>query len=200
MPKVLSRSGTSLADVYDVEGSIAGVEQLLTADVQVVHEMGATIMSERLRTQILRLTSGAIAQNTDIDAVFTAMPGAPARILAVAVIVDTSARLSRLAVHARDPDAGQEIPLWVFAGGTDHTIRIADDGGAAADVTLLTPDNYNAPNLLGGNLHVPSAHEFSMRGRTSGFGAGTVEATALVQVAFAEVGGVNSKGLPLPGW
>lgn len=200
MVKVLSRAGTSLADVYDVRGSVAGVGELLSQEVQVVHEMGATIFSERMRTQILRLSSGDVAQNVDIDATITDMPGAPARILAVAVFVDTASRLSRLAVHVRDPDAGQEIPIWIFAGGTDHTMRIADDGAAAADVTLLTPDNYNAPNLLGGNLQVPSAHEIAMRGRTSGFGAGTVEAVALVYIAFAEIGGVNSKGLPLPGW
>lgn len=207
MPKVLSKSGASLADVYDVEGSVAGVEEVLTKDVQLIHEMGGVIVSERFRTRVLRVASGDIDQNTNFDTLLninTASPTplVPNRLLGVVVVVDTAARLSRLQVSARDPDAGEDFPIWVFAGATDHTIRIRIAGGAAADMTILTPDNLNTPSMLGGSAvsHRPTTHELVMRGRTSGFGAGTVEMTLLAYVAFPRPGGVNSTGLPIPSW
>lgn len=205
MSKVLAKAGASLADIYDVKGSVAGVDELLSREVQLVHEMGAEIFSERFRTQIIRAVSGDIAQNTDLDVIVTLnstppVPAVPTRILGCAVLADTAARLSRLMVAARDPDAGQEFPIWVFSGATDHTIRIVDGGAAAASLTVLTPDNLNLPSMLGGTLHPPTAHEVAMRGRTSGFGAGTVEFILLLYCAFPREGGVNSIGLPIPSW
>ena len=45
MVKILSQAGISLADLYNVEGSIAGIEQLDTRELPIVHEMSGTIFS-----------------------------------------------------------------------------------------------------------------------------------------------------------
>jgi len=67
MPKVLGQVGVSLADAYDIEGSIAGVDELVTRDVSLTHDMAATIFSERVSTAIRRSATAALAQNTLFD-------------------------------------------------------------------------------------------------------------------------------------
>ena len=80
MPKILSQAGDSLADSYDVAGSIAGVDDLITQDVQLLHEMGGTIFSERLTSQVLTIASGSIAQNSEYTGQFEDAADSPTRI------------------------------------------------------------------------------------------------------------------------
>ena len=203
MPKVLAQAGTSLADVYDVEGSVAGVEQLLSQEVNLVHEMGGTIFSERFSTFIRRTQTAATLQSVDIDEVITGLPNPYWRVLGVVVLVDVTGRLTRMCVNIRDPvvGTGREIPVWIWDAANSNAVRIDEEGTVLVREALTpVPGTTLVPSMGVGDLQPQGTTELSLRGRTSAFGAGTVTITALIQIGFAQVGGISSKGLPLPGW
>jgi len=205
MVKVLSQAGISLADVYDVEGSIAGVEQLQADEIQVVHEMGATIFSERLSGAIRRATTGAILQSTAWDIILVDLPNVPARVLGVFVFTDASARVSNVSVHIRNPLSGREIPIFAWDSNENTmAIRMDDnDTGPAAREFLATNMNVaNMPSMLIGDRQPQSVQNIAFRGLTLAFGAGNVTVTALIYIAFTQIGGmgVSSYGLPIPSW
>lgn len=202
MPKVLSKSGDSLADVYDVEGSIAGVEELLSKDINLVHEMGATIFSERLSTRMVDLTSGAIAQTLAFNVNFTVTE--TARLLGIQVITSDPARLLRVQASITSPPAvdNQDVPIWLWDvaanGVTAARLLLA---GTVTAVNLLNPNfRPDIPNLLVGLGSPRPASTISLRGFTATFGAGTVTTQALILLAFPQVGGLSSRGLPIPSW
>lgn len=206
--KILSRTGVSLADVYDVEGSIAGVEELRSEEVQVVHEMGGTIFAERLSAGIQVISSGAVLQNVNIG-VGLSQPTTPRRILALAVIADTAARTTRLQISVASGPAGSqnEVPLfsWESGFGTDDERGVLIEiGGTAATHFQLVPGPssiVSVPCLLAGSDGpIVDISRIIMRGRTAGFGAGNVVIRALVYEAFSAQEGISSFGLPLPGW
>ena len=205
MVKILAQAGNSLADVYDVRGSVAGIEQLETKELPIVHEMGATVFSERVAGAISRANTGDIGQTQDFGAV--ALSGfAPnmTRITGLIVFVDAAARMDFIQVSARSSSDGREVPLWAWDSAADQEVnlRIVDNGAAAANVTLLRTfaPNANIPTTLYGSEQRRSIDEIAMRGRTLTFGAGTVEATVLILTAFASLAGVSSRGLPMPSW
>ena len=204
MVKILSQAGISLADVYDVEGSIAGIEQLRSEEVQLVHEMGATIFSERVSGAIRRATTGDINQSTTWDIVLTDLPAGVSRILGVSVFADVGSRVNDAAVSLRDPTGGREIPvfLWDSTQGVLVVARMRDDGAAAATFNVLASTlNIGAvPSMLIGEGQPQRVNEIAFRGGTNAFGAGTVEVIMLVYLALAQVGGISSRGLPVPGW
>jgi len=203
MPKILSRSGDSLADVYDVAGSIAGIDNLQSADVNLVHEMGTTIFSERLTGIISSLPTAAIAQNLAFGAVFS-FAGQPSRILAAHVFPNQiETRLDDVVINVQGPGTDlTEIPIWMWkqADGAQNVRFIFE--GTTTDNLFLTPavNQITIPSLLLGSNAPQAQSSIAIRGNTSGFGAGTVVITAIVYLAFAELGGVSSRGLPLPSW
>lgn len=204
MTKVLARAGVSLADVYDVEGSIAGVDQLLTGDVTTFHEMGGTIFSERLTSEIVRVQTGTIAQSTDFDADFAGVlpTGVPIRIVQLSIITDPAGRLTRCAIVARSNLADQEIPLFIFDGSNDG-VRMQDAGAAVATHEMLGTDNAmrRLPAMLvGSGVRETTVQNLFLRGTSSAFGAGTVQLTGLALIQFPRLEGVSSRGLPLPSW
>lgn len=204
MVKTLARAGVSLADVYDVEGSIAGTDQLLAGEVSLIHEMGNTIFSERFRTTILRDVTGAIAQNIDFDRVIsTDIPIVPARILGIRVLANAQ-RIAHVTVGVRDSTADREMPIFTWNPAVDSEIQIrwSDDGAAVGTVFDLRPLNSIAvPSFFGGEISgLQMVRNMVFRGRSTGFGAGTVQATLLVFLAFPETAGVSSRGLPIPSW
>lgn len=192
----------SLADVYDVKGSIAGVEQLRPEEVQLVHEMGHTIFSERISAGIRRISTGAIAQNTTWDLVISNLPTGITRILGVQVINNAGGRTRHATVLIGD--GTREIPIytWDSTNGVEAAGRIVDEGAAAADVNILTPTFGGLPSLMVGTGQPQAMEQIAFRGLTTGFGAGTVTNTMLLYQAFTEVGGGNlsNLGLPIPGW
>jgi len=206
MPKVLSQAGISLADAYDVEGSIAGIETLESRDVSLVHEMGATIASERFSTTIRRATTGALAQTTTWDLEIADLPATPARVLGIQVFSSEAvARSSFCQVSARDPIALREFPMWMWdtAPDTSANVRMQDNGAAVGNVTMLLPVNPSAfalPSFFGGAGQPQTVSSLMFRGITATFGAGTVIHTMIAYIAFAEVGGISSLGLPIPSW
>jgi len=199
-PKVLGKAGESLADVYDVKGSIAGVEQLESRDVGLVHEMGGTIFSERLRTDIIRGTLGALAQNITTDNFFSSFfLDRPSRILGLEMITTDAARLTLLTMSLRTED-DQEIPIWAWENG-DPTLQVRFvDGGSSGTITLLLNQmqSNTLPSLLVGDVNrVPRVGIHQV---TAGFGAGTVTTSMILHTLHTVEQGVSSHGLPLPSW
>lgn len=204
MTKILSRSGDSLADVYDVEGSVAGIEQLETRELPIVHEMGSTIFSERLAGDIRRMTTGAVIQGTAFDVVIANLPAGIWRILNVMVFADVAARVEHAAVLLRDPTDAREIALsvWDSTNNVESTCRIDDDGAGVANLEVLVSDPIQHPSLgIGtGQREGQQVNDIALRGKTLSFGAGDVTVVALIYIAHSHVGGISSRGLPIPGW
>lgn len=206
MVKILSQSGISLADVYDIEGSIVGVDSLQAREVQLVHEMGQTIFSERITGDVERITSGAIAQSTNFNTVLATFGVGVTRILGVLVLTTATSRLSMVTVLVRDAFAGREIPIFVWDSNEDNvSIRIEEDGGGVAGSTVLGSSlnlGVVPTMLIGADQPARSVNEIAVRGATAAFGAGTVTTTAMIYTAHTAVPGmgVSSYGLPVPSW
>lgn len=206
MPRILGQAGSSLADTYDVEGSIAALDELTSQEVHLVHEMGVTIFSERLSSRIVRVTSGLVAQNLNFAAVITGFPATAVRLLGLTVL-GTVAELTRAAVMVRfDGSLGsagveQEAPIWVWDEGAAQTVNFIM-AGTLANQSIMTPLDLLTwmPNLITGPNQPEVVSQLVLRGLTAGFGAGTTEVTLLAHVMFAGAGGLNSEGVPIPGW
>jgi len=202
MPRILGQSGVSLADTYDVAGSVVGIDTLESRGVGLVHEMGSTIFAERLSGRIAIAATGDIAQNTVFAAIISNFPSVAIRILGVMVAVDTVARVTRAAVMVRTEIAtAQELPIWIWDGVNTLTVRMVD-AGTESNVAVLVPepDMSQLPSMLVGDDQPEVINQIVVRGLTSGFGAGTVEIFLRVYVAFAGAGGITSRGVPIPGW
>ncbi len=203
-PKILAQTGVSLADVYDIEGSIVGVDQLHSDEINLVHEMGATIFSERLGSTIQRFVTGDMAADDTFD--LTLIVSGIYRVLGVTVLADTAARINRAQLSLRDSGTGREIPFWIWTTGIDveHAIRIVENGSAVGNSTAMTQAvPQTMPTLgmgVGQRINQQVGNEIVFRGLASSFGAGTVELTALVHVANPSIARLGSTGLPIPSW
>ena len=203
MTKILSQSGISLADVYDVEGSIAGVEQLLSEDVTLSHEMGSTLFSERLSGSIRRAQAVNIIQSATYDVTLVNFPTGVWRVLGITVLANIIGRVDRCQVSLRDPLSEREIPLfiWDSANNVETLIRIQDNGAAVGAQLALIGGQVQTPNLgIGTSQPQRVGQEIVLRGNTLAFGAGAVTLTVLVYIAFSQTTAVSSRGLPVPGW
>lgn len=209
MPKVLSQSGMSLADLWDVEGSIAGVEELTSREVGLTHEMGATLFSERIFGSINRLTSGALLQNISFDVTLFPNISGVHRISQVLLFADVAGRTDRAQISINLPVSLRDMPLAVWdvndGGSLSANIRFAD-GGAAGNQVALIPSLVQTPALVFGpeqpNADAVGPGEFVLRGLTSGFGAGTVTISAFIYSSRTDIdlAGATSFGLPVPSW
>lgn len=204
MVRILSKSGDSLADMYDVRGSVAGIDELITQELPIVHEMGSTVFSERFSTEILRISSAAQSQNDDWGTLLQGLPNTVFRIMGIRVFVDVTARVTLASLAMRDPITARETPIWSWDDATDAetSIRFSDDGAATGVAIFLqpAPGNVQLPHTGSGTEQPQHVSGLIFRGTTPGFGAGTVEVVALVDIAFAQIGGVSSRGLPIPSW
>jgi len=203
MVKILSQAGMSLADVYDVVGSVAGIDQLESREVSLVHEMGGTLVSERMSSFIRRTATNNILQSVTWDITVGDLPDGMSRILSVAVFCNVTARISHAQISVREPVGGREVPCWAWDSAIDDeiTIRLQDNDGAVADFFLLRPDvMLNLPGMLFGGGQRQQVPDFAFRGETAAFGAGNVTTVALVQLAFTHTGEISSFGLPVPSW
>lgn len=211
MTKIQSQSGNSLADIYDVQGSVAGIEQLETRELPIVHEVGGTVFAERVVGVVRTISSGALLQSVDFDITPIDFPDVPFRILNVAVLANANARVSVAMVGIRttllDPATSVniegEIPIfnWDSNTGTDDLTRIRLITAAAANTRLLVPAiPAQVASLAVGTALAGTTTRITFRGSTLGFGAGTVTISALIHIAFAEQRGLSSRGLPIPSW
>lgn len=203
MPKILTRAGQSLADQYDTLGSNVAVEELVTSDVVLFHEMGNTLLSERMEQQLLQISADTVAQSTNFSTVHASVPDTPTRLLSVAMIATAGARVLRAALMVQDADTGREIPIFAYDSTADveTPIQWSDNGGALNTAYLLQGSNPMLQQLLVriGDIHtMPS---LILRGRTEGFGAGTVTLRCLMLVARPSGGPQGATvGLPIPSW
>lgn len=202
MPKIRARTGVSLADIYDIEGSIVGVDELVPQEVQTVHEMGHTIFSERFGLTIARASSGAIAQSTAWNNTLTPNAQSFYRILGIAVLSDQPGRVSNCVISIRSATLGREVPLWVFVNADGaSTIQLVENGGAVAAAELLNGTILGLPGLGAAAEQRDSCPEIVFRGLTTAFGAGTATQIVLVQLGLASpAGGLSAYGLPMPSW
>jgi len=206
--KILSQAGVSLADIYDIEGSVVGLEQLDVGEVKAVHELGATIHSERLMSFLVLATSGAVAQNASWGVQTSGLPDSVNRLLGVGVMCDNAARIENVSIAIGDQDSGREMPIWVWDTNDDRVQRFiwSQDGAGAAQVDHLSVLVTHLPQLLtrlGVRLRMPS---LLFRGLATGFGAGTVETQVVYHLARPNPtlapapGEPSSHGLPIPSW
>ncbi len=204
MPKVLGKAGVTLADVYDVRGSIAGVEELLSREVSLTHEMGGTIFSERLRANVVQIDSAAIAQNL-LWAVSVPRPVDHSRILGLIVLSGNTGRSLRVAVSMGEGSPELECPIWSWelaAGGDfERSINVELASGVQNRFQLVPSNATALPNMILMGSQPSGNAQITMRGVTAGFGAGTVIHTLILYtLSAATQGGLSSRGLPVPGW
>lgn len=207
--KILSQAGTSLADVYDIEGSVVGLEALDVEEVKAVHDLGPQIHSERLRSVVVLMSSTAVGQNTGWDIGTGQLPDSVNRIIGTTVIPLTAARVANAQLSIRNFDTGRETPIWNWDTGNDieSPIRWSNEGAGAIAVNVLRTVGayWQLPTLCTRMEDQSSMPNLIFRGLTSGFGAGTVEVLALITLcrpdrATPMPGDPRSHGLPIPSW
>jgi len=206
--KILSQAGTSLADSYDVEGSIVGVESLDASDVKLVHEMGGTMVSERMNSLIIQGSSTAVLQTVTWDVSLGQPPDVFNRILGVFVTADVNARVSFCSLALADVVTGEEIPYWSWDTLTDsvRNVRWQNQGAAVSNVIQLVPEfPIDVPNLMTRIGASKQMQQTVFRGLSATFGAGNVTVLANILLArpsqpVPSPGEPKSHGLPLPGW
>ncbi len=204
MVKILSQSGDSLADTYNVVGSVAGIEQLETRELPIVHEMGATVFSERYSRFTRAIVSGDTLQTAAWDVIVDDLPAGIFQIYGIRVRVDVTARVNFCSVAARTVLTGREIPIWAWDSTSDGEIdvRWSDDGAGASAQLFLQPAvaNVTLPYFMAGVGQRQQVRSIAFRGVTTTFGAGDVEATLFLDLGLTHVGGISSRGLPMPSW
>jgi len=209
--KILSQAGKSLADVYDIEGSIAGVEDLLSKDVHLVHEMGGQIFSERLESLLITLSSTAILQSTTFDIQSAAPPDSINRIAGAIMYADAAAEVSFAQLSITDTSSATpaELPImaWDAAVDAEVSIRTRLDGAAIGTLQWLRPVQppLALPALMTRMGAASSMPVISFRGQTLAFGAGTSTTLAVILLVRPDPlttvpGGPMSHGLPIPSW
>ncbi len=200
--EIQSQAGVSLAEVYDVKGTQAPIETLKTAEgVNIVHEMGGTIFSERFSTTIRRRETGLISQSSNWDEVISNLPAGASRILGITVLSGGVSQIAVATVSLRDPISKRELPIWSWvAGDLNQEMRMEDDGGGISNTGVAVAPFTNLPQILTGVGQPQRVPDIAFRGSTTAFGAGTVNIVLLVHIAFAAIGGISSTGLPIPSW
>jgi len=208
MGKFRSQAGISMAQSYQIEGGIVGVEELLSKEVHLAESFGERVFSERLQSFFIKISSGAIAQSLSWAVTAGGIPDSPNRILSVQCIIGSgdASKIVNANVDIEDVSSGRELPIYVYDTDIDaeRDLRWSDDGAAAANFSLLG-HSLDVPTLItrfGDELLMPT---FMFRGRTTAFGAGTIEMFALIHMVRANPGSPtpghpSSHGLPLPGW
>jgi len=208
MPKILSQSGTSLADTYDVVGSIAGVENLESKDVHLFDEMGARVHSERLLSFTVVLNTAAISQSSNFEAAAAGFPDSINRLLGVFVSVPAAnaGRVEDGTVSIVQP-SGQEFPIWSWdlADDVERGVRFDLAGAGEADRIALISTTPFVPLLITRGEDAGRMQSLALRGSTGAFGAGTIVISVSVLLLRPDggnppPGAPSSHGLPPPSW
>ncbi len=204
--KVLSQAGVSLADIYDVEGSIVGIDALDVEDIKGVHDLGPLIHSERLQTFMLRADSTAVAASTVWNISLAAIPDSINRLLSISVFADVGARVDHCQCSIGDPESGLDHVIWAWDSAVDSVINLREFGAVVNLLRPVTVLSGGLPNLLtrtgASGTRMPN---LIFRGVSTAFGAGTVRAQAMMQICRPDPGAPtpgepSSFGLPLPSW
>jgi len=209
MPIIQGDAGSTLAANYDVEGSQISISELLAQDVNLVHEMGGQIFSERARILLVKFTSIATAASTPFVLEQGGIVDAPNRLLGFEAFGNNAGRVNNVSLAIRNTSTGREMPVWKWQTAvgemTEIFVHWSDDGAAAGQtINYFTDVPFAAQMLLRADLlgNMPS---LIMRGVTGAFGAGTQivtgVATLLVPTSLNPgPGEPSSHGLPMPSW
>lgn len=198
--KVQAQAGVTLADTYDTKGNQTPIELLEVASIAGVHEMGATIQSERFSTTIRRAEAPDTVQSADFKKIVDDLPSGVTRILGVTVVSEDPSELFHVVVSVRDPISFREHPIWAWETGDETTTVRIDDGGGIVSIELLLPTYNLVPQFLTGRDQPQNVPDIAFRGTTTAFGAGTTAPLLLMYIALAAIGGISSRGLPIPSW
>lgn len=203
--QILGRGGESLADVYDVAGSQVEIEELDSREIKTVHEMGGVLFAERYGGSTTEIQTAALAASATFDLEFPNIPENPTRILAVSVTSDVTARVNNLVVSIVQPTDQTDVPIWTWQLGSgqdrEKSLRLdLNSAGAGQRIYYQPGEITGIPNMLTGSFSPAEVSRVFFRGLTSGFGAGTITLEATLLLAFAQPGGVSSRGLPIPSW
>jgi len=206
--KILSQAGVSLADVYEIEGSVVGLENLDVGDIQGVHDLGPQIQSERLRTFYVTLATGDILQNIAFEVIAGGIPDSVNRILGVQVIFENAGRLDFASLSISDSVTGNEIPIWVWDKNDDpeRRMRWSISGAAVVQDIQCQPLGPSLlPYLITRHGDSGLMPNLIFRGQADGFGAGNMNARCVVALCRPNTGNPgagepSSHGLPIPGW
>lgn len=208
MSKVLSQAGISLADVYDIEGSIAGTDELLSKEVSLVHEMGGQIHSERLLSFDINMAPAAQSQSAAFAVTAGGIPDSINRILGVQVSAANleGGRLSHASL-ALVFSTGQEVPIWWWDSAIDSEFNIRFDrlGAGVANRVGFQPSFAFPQQLITRVGDAGLMPDIIFRGVTLAFGAGTIVPAALLVLLRPDrgapaPGAASSHGLPIPSW
>jgi len=203
--KVLGQVGVSLADQYDVKGSIVGVAELDAQDVKVVHDLSHTMLSERLSTRIIQTQSAALSQSQSFNLLIgpaeiaPQLPGTVTRLLGVMVFADAT-RVSRVQCSINEPATALDLPFFVWDASIDLAVDVNIEGDLVTYFRPTHPLPWGAASLLCGLDQPQSTPAIAVRGITTAFGAGTVTITARFLIAFAASAGLSSYGVTVPSW
>jgi len=199
-PRILSQAGKSLADVYDVVGSVAGIDELHSREVHLSHDMASTIFSERMASRILQDSTPTTTQSDDFDSEILLLPATPFRIHGITIFngtLNTVARLANLVIVMRDELNTNDTIVWMW----DGTVEIQRLEGAAKEV--LMPEIGFAgclPSIGMGGDQPATVGQMFARGDTLAFGAGDITLGIRTHISFSQLEGVSSVGLPIPSW
>lgn len=204
MVKILSKSGDSLADMYDVAGSVAGIEELITHELPIVHEVGQTIFSERLSAGIRTRVTGDLLQSVQWNLFITELPNGIARILGVEVFTSNGSRVEMVSAAIQTANLEDEIPIFLWDQNEQVIDGLIVAGGAAVATRnhLINGLPTAHTSMLVGGGQPQRMDQISFRGTTLAFGAGTVKITLLVHLLFTHLGGnvPGNRGLGVPSW
>ena len=207
--KILSQAGTSLADVYDVEGSVVGLENLDVSDIKGVHDLGPQIHSERLIVFGLIANTGNVLQSANFNVELGAFPDSINRVLSVFVISDTATAMRFCTVSITDPDTDADHPIWCWSSVDDveSFVRIDVGAGVATQFAMrpLSQVAGGLPTMIGRTGATEAMPTLNFRGETLAFGGGNMVARAFIQIMRPDPGAPapghpSSHGLPIPSW
>lgn len=198
--KILSKSGASLADVYDVKGSVAGIEELDSAQVQLTHDMASTIFSERMGSSIVLVSTGALLQSTTFDVEITGLPATPFRVHNIMCNnggTTTVARLAHACVVMVSEPGARDIIIWAW-DGTVQSQRI--EGGTDEILGRSQAFGGVLPTIGMGGDQPSRVPQMFFRGETLAFGGSTVNIACVTHFSNSQLEGISSVGLPIPSW
>jgi len=199
---VQSKAGESLTDLYDVRGGQAPIERIETNVVQGVHELGATIQSERFSQTVRKVEHLGGGQSTNFNVSIGNLPDGVWKVDSVYVTVSSDAsRLTKCCAGFRSAQQ-RDVPLWVWDENNSRILLIESDA-LGNGVIVLSPDPvFSAfPQLASGLDQPASISELFLSGTLGAFGAGTEDIKAWFKISFCDVPGIVSpRGLPIPSW
>lgn len=201
---VQSQAGVSLSDIYDIKGGQAPIERLFTSEVPAVHEMAATIQSERF-SQRIRTASALFAASTAIDLLFDTLGAGVSRLHGLILFTDDASRIADICVSIEDtdafgPDPSRGMPIWVWDATNSQSIRFRNTTMQNLTVLRAQSEFTFLPNIITGGDQPDNCANLRVAGNTTAFGAGTVNVLCAALLSFSAEEGLSSRGLPVPSW